>query len=56
MGAKKQCQTILTGSLKTHWMMYINYVNISVNCTDAVGMNNANYMVRMITSLSSKFI
>ena len=56
MGAKKQAQTILTGSLKTHWMMYINYVNLSVNPTDTIGMNNANSMIRMITTLNSKFI
>lgn len=34
MGAKRQGMTILKGSLKTHWMMYINYVNVSVNPAD----------------------
>ena len=34
MGAKRQAMTILKGSLKTHWMMYINYVNVSVNPAD----------------------
>ena len=37
-------------------MMYINEVNLQVNPVDQVGMNNANYMVRMMGSLSSKYV
>jgi len=43
------------GSLKTHWMMYINSVNLSVNPVDTVGMSNANYMIRMLMTLNSKY-
>ena len=37
-------------------MMYINEVNLQVNPVDQVGMNNANYMIRMMGSLSSKYV
>ena len=56
MGAKKQGMTVLKGSLKTHWMMYINYVNLSVNPADRVGMGNASMMIRMMTTLNSKYV
>ena len=56
MGTKKQGVTILTGSLKTHWMMYINYINLSVNPADTVGISNANYMLRLVATLNSKFV
>ena len=36
--------------------MYINHVNIEVNPVDSIGMNNANYMIRMMTNLKSKFV
>ena len=56
MGTKKQGMTVLKGSLKTHWMMYINYVNLSVNPADNIGMSNANYMIRMMSTLNSKYV
>ena len=56
MGTKKQGQKILTGSLKTHWMMYVNYVNIQVNPTDKVGVSNSVYMLNMLIKLNSKFL
>ena len=56
MGTKKQAQLILKGSLKTHWMMYINYVNLQVNPADRVGMNTGIFMMTMLSSLSSKFL
>ena len=31
MGTKKQGQLVLKGSLKTHWMMYINVVKLELN-------------------------
>ena len=37
-------------------MQYINYLDIQVNPTDKVGINNANYMLRTIATLNSKFI
>jgi len=37
-------------------MMYINQVDLQVNPVDIVGMNNANYMIRMLSSLSSKYV
>ena len=48
--------TVLKGSLKTHWMMYVNYVNLNVNPADRVGMNNANGIVRLMMGLNSKFL
>ena len=56
MGTKKQAALVLKGSLKTHWMMYINSVDLQVNPVDRIGMNNSNYMLRMLLSLNSKFI
>ena len=47
---------ILRGSLKSHWMMYINYVNIKVNPADINGLNISNYMYRMLLSLKSQYI
>ena len=46
----------MKGSLKTHWMMYINFVNLQVNPADRVGVNNSLYMMTMLTSLNSKFL
>ena len=56
MGTKKQGITILRGSMKTHWMMYINYVHLHVNPADKVGMNHGIYMMSMLAGLKSKFL
>ena len=56
MGTKKQGMTILKGSLKTHWMMYINHVNLQVNPADTVGISNAHAMLRLVGTLNSKYV
>ncbi len=56
MGGKKQGVKILAGSLKTHWMKYINEVNINVNPTDKHGMGMATAMVRTVYTLDTKFV
>lgn len=37
MGGKKQGMTIFAGSMKSHWIKYINEVTISTNPVDIVG-------------------
>jgi len=39
MGGKKQGMTIFAGSLKSHWLKYINEVQIKTNPCDNVGMS-----------------
>ena len=56
MGTKRQGQTILRGSLKTHWMMYINFVHLKINPADQIGMNKMFFMMRVLSSLNSKFL
>ena len=56
MGRKKQGQKILQGSLKTHWMMYVNYVDIQINPTDKIGIGNSAYMLNMLQTMKSRFI
>ena len=34
MGGKKQGMITLAGSLKTHWIKYINGINLQVNPAD----------------------
>ena len=53
MGRKKQGQKILQGSLKTHWMMYVNYVDIQINPTDKIGIGNSAYMLKMMQTMKS---
>ena len=47
---------MLRGSLKTHWMMYINFVHLRVNPADKLGMNSMMYMMTMLSALNSKFL
>ena len=56
MGGKKQGVAQFYGSLKTHWMMYINAVDIKVNprCVAGIGMNTR--LIKLISSVDSKFI
>ena len=56
MGTKKQGMTIFKGSLKTHWLMYINFLKLSVNPADQLAMKHGNVMVRMMMGLNSKFL
>ena len=56
MGTKKQGQMVLKGSLRTHWMMYINVVNLELNPACIQSLNTANYMHRMLMNLNSKFV
>jgi len=56
MGTKKQGMTILRGSKKTHWMMYINFVQMSVNPACPLGMNGMFYMMTMLSTLNSKYL
>ena len=56
MGTKRQGVTMLRGSLKTHWMMYINFVHLRINPADRVGFNGMLYMMGMLSSLNSKFL
>ena len=56
MGTKKQGMTVLKGSLKSHWMMYVNYVNLQINPADRLGMGMGNHMIKMMSTLSSKYV
>ena len=44
------------GSLKTHWMMYINHVELKINPACVVGLSNAGAMMQLISTLNSKFV
>ena len=56
MGGKTQGQQVLRGSLKTHWMMYVNKVVLQVNPADAAGGGVANKMTSMLFRIDSKFV
>ena len=53
---KKQTIAIFKGSLKTHWMRYINSVDLNMNPTDFQGMSTGSLIMRQVQSLDSKFV
>jgi len=55
MGGKKQAITIYKGSLKSHWMKYINQVDMKVNPADTIGSSMASMMCMTVHRLDSKF-
>ena len=42
----KQTIAIFKGSLKTHWMRYINSVDLNMNPTDFQGMSTGSLIMR----------
>jgi hypothetical protein len=56
MGGKKQCQTVLKGSLRTHWLKYINNVDIQVNPADRPGSNMAAMLHKTVYNLPSHYV
>ena len=57
MGKQKtQGVAQFAGSLKTHWLMYINHVELKMNprCPKGIGMNTR--LIRLMGGLDSKFI
>ena len=53
---KKQTIAIFKGSLKTHWMRYINNVELQMNPTDFQGMSTGSLIMKTVQSLDSKFV
>ena len=56
MGGKKAGQLVLTGSLKKHWIRYINKLILDVNPTDHHGMHMSTQLTKMLCTIDSKFI
>ena len=55
MGGKKQGIKIFTGSLKTHWLQYINKVEVNINPTCPLAMQTGYMVYRTVLKLDSKF-
>ena len=51
MGGKKQCQIVLKGSLRTHWLKYVNQVELAVNPADRPGSNMAAMLFKTVHKL-----
>ena len=56
MGKKKQGMQVLYGSMKKHWLMYIQQVNMNVNPTCDQSMRKLNLMISLLGTLDSKFM
>ena len=56
MGGKKQAIAIYKGSLKSHWMKYINQVDMKLNPADTIGSSMGSMMLRTVHRLDSKFV
>ena len=56
MGAKKNGMTILTGSLKKHWMMYVTELNMKVNPTDTKAVSMGNTLLVTMAQIKSQYI
>ena len=53
---KTQGVKIFKGSLKTHWIMYINSVDLAINPACVNGMSMQARMIRMMLNMDSQFI
>ena len=56
MGAKKNGMTILAGSLKKHWMMYVTELNMKVNPTDLHAVSMGNTLLSSLATTKSQYI
>ena len=56
MGKKKQGMQVLYGSMKKHWLMYIQQVNMNVNPTCNNSMRKLGLMINLLSTLDSKFM
>ena len=50
---KKNAIGVFSGSLKTHWLRYINEVNLNINPADVQGMSTASFMQKTLYGLNS---
>ena len=56
MGSKKLGQTVLSGSLQTHWIRYVTELKINVNPNDSHAIAMSNMFIRMMMSLRGEFL
>ena len=56
MGLKKNNMTILSGSMKKHWIMYVTDMKLLINPVDRNANNMTHYLNKMMLSMNSKFI
>lgn len=55
MGGKKQGIKIFKGSLKTHWLMYVNKIEVNINPSCPLAMKTGTMMYRTVMGLDSKY-
>ena len=56
MGGKKQLQKVFTGSLRSHWIRYINKIDLKLNPADLPSKNTANLMLKTVHKVPSHFV
>ena len=56
MGVKKNGMTILSGSLKKHWMRYCTEINLRVNPTDNRAIGLQNNLIKQLSTIDSLFV
>ena len=56
MGVKKNNMKILTGSLRSHWMMYITEFRININPVCAESMSRGFSLLNMLNTIDNKFV
>ncbi|CDW87600.1 UNKNOWN [Stylonychia lemnae] len=53
---KKKATMIFKGSLKTHWIRYITNIKMDVNPAHQTAMKESMQMLRLLNTISSKYI
>lgn len=53
---KKKAIVVLKGSLRQHWIKYITSLNMDVNVADTYGMGTATGLMKMMTTIDTKYL